>query len=110
MFMTPLSLQRTRGDREREHRARQVVFTALFLAGMAAWYLVAANAVVTASYRLSEAMASRAALTQELEASEAAALAAFSPEAVEIRAQEMGFLPIQQSQYLAVPGTTVAVR
>ena len=88
-------------------------FLAFALAGFfmfAAWYLLAANAVVSASYRLSDAETARVLLLRDIDGLRATIAAQGTPEAVEKRAEELGFVPVSRATYLPVPGTTVAVR
>lgn len=92
------------------HASRTRMFVVVVFLGVGLWHLVAANASVVASYRLSDAIAQRELLVSELEERRAALAAAISPEMLEERALDMGFTPVTRAAYLAIPGTTVAIR
>lgn len=108
--MTPFFAQVSYIRRIRKKSSRRVIFPAALLFLAVLWYAVAANALIATSYRYSDLSYERAALSQELEAFRAVQVQASSPEMLEIKAQELGFLKIEKALYLAVPGTVVAQR
>lgn len=74
------------------------------------WYLIAANAVVASSYRLSDTLEEKSDLARTMDTLKANIAATTNPQALEARAQELGFKPVTRPSYLPVPGTSVARR
>ena len=89
---------------------RQYYFAVSIFVLFVLWYLLSANAVVSTSYRLSDTIGKREALMGEIETLRATIVLVTKPEALEERARELGFRPVRDPIYLAVPGTTIAVR
>ena len=73
-----------------------------------AWYVVAANAYVGASYALTAAEESRGALQEEVARLESQVMSSAMLEAVDAQARGLGFVPVDRPQYLAIPGDAVA--
>lgn len=96
--------------RHRTTRPGAQFFLAVFLLFAIVWYAVAANALVSLSYRFNDLTEEMAAVEHDLELLSAALALGASPEALEARAQQLGFSRIVSPSYLAVPGTVVAQR
>lgn len=82
---------------------------ALLLAGIF-WYVLSVNAVIAMGYNVSDAMSYKESVLTNIETLEARLVQISSPEALEARAGELGFKPVKNASYLAVPGTAVAKR
>lgn len=80
----------------------------LFLVGI--WYAVAANAVVSASYRYYDALTQQQEIAREVEMLRVKTAQALAPEAMETKALKAGFSQIVKPEYLSLPGTLVAQR
>ena len=86
-----------------------VIIGALFVAGIL-WYILSVNAVIAAGYQVSDAVAQKEAVQADLEALQASIVNVSRPEELESRAKELGFQPVRNPSYLAVPGDVVARR
>lgn len=111
--MSPFTI--TTVKKHRRHRRinkkrnpKVILFSLLGVFGL--WYLIAANAVVAESYRLSDTEAKKTELSQNIEALRASLAAASAPDTIESKAEALGFAPVTSPVYLAIPGTAVAQR
>lgn len=93
-------------------RLRVPVVTIL-LAGLllsVAWYVGMANAYVSSIYRTSDARFLRNVLAAEIEELQTSLVDTTMLEELERKAGSLGFMPIKNPVYLAVPGDAVARR
>lgn len=74
------------------------------------WYVLATNALISMQYTISDHTRKQDAMLAEIEKLETRVADAGRPEALEVKANEFGFIAVKRPTYLSVPGNAVARR